>query len=92
MKIEKEPINVIGSGIIGLTSAIALQEAGFRVKLYAKEKFVHTLSHKVGAVWFPYTIEPKKKTDQWAAISYERYKEESAYAEGVSMIPFFKFL
>jgi D-amino-acid oxidase len=88
MKIGTKPVTVIGSGIIGLTSAIALQEAGFRVKLYAKEKFGHTLSHKVGAVWFPYTIEPKKKTDRWAAVSYKRYKKESAYAEGVSMIPF----
>lgn len=85
---EIKSATIIGSGIIGLTSAIALQEAGFQVKIFAKEIFGHTLSHKVGAVWFPYSIEPKKKTDRWAAVSYARYQEESAYAEGVSMIPF----
>ncbi|GMQ24994.1 FAD-dependent oxidoreductase [Algoriphagus sp. oki45] len=86
MKARK--VTVVGSGIIGLTSAIALQEAGFDVRLFAKEKFDYTLSHKVGAVWFPYTIEPRKKVDRWAAVSYARYEKESEYAAGVSMISF----
>lgn len=79
---------VIGSGIIGLTSAIALLEAGFEVRIFTKELYDKSLSHKVGAVWFPYSIEPKEKTDRWAAISYARYQEESEYANGVSMISF----
>lgn len=82
------PVSVIGSGIIGLTSAIALQEAGFSVRLFAKERFNQSLSHKVGAVWFPYSIEPRQKVDRWAALSYTRYQKESGYAAGVSMIPF----
>ena len=86
MKARK--VTVVGSGIIGLTSAIALQEAGFGVRLFAKEKFDFTLSHKVGAVWFPYSIEPRKKVDRWAAVSYARYEKESEYAAGVSMISF----
>ncbi|MHA7130200.1 FAD-dependent oxidoreductase [Algoriphagus namhaensis] len=85
---NRKSVTVIGSGIIGLTSAIALQEAGFEVRILTKELFNKSLSHKVGAVWFPYSIEPKEKTARWAAISYERYKRESAFADGVSMISF----
>ncbi|SFN64822.1 D-amino-acid:oxygen oxidoreductase [Algoriphagus ornithinivorans] len=84
----KNSVSVIGAGIIGLTSAIALQEAGFRVKIFADKKFDQTLSNKVGAVWFPYSIEPKIKTDRWAGVSYARYLKESSFAKGVSMIPF----
>jgi D-amino-acid oxidase len=46
-------VTVVGSGIVGLTTAIILQEAGFQVRVLAKDKFENTLSQKVGAVWFP---------------------------------------
>ena len=47
---------VIGSGIIGLTTALKLQEAGYAVTIVAKEIFSDTLSSKVGAIWFPFQI------------------------------------
>ncbi|MDX5338758.1 MAG: FAD-binding oxidoreductase [Cyclobacteriaceae bacterium] len=81
-------ITVVGSGIIGLSSAIALQESGFRVHLVTKELWPFTLSAKVGAVWFPYAIEPLEKSSIWAAVSYHRYAAESGKAEGLSFIPF----
>lgn len=80
-------ITVVGSGIIGLTSAIALQEAGMKVKLVAKEKYALTLSSKVGAVWFPFQIEPREKTDRWAGQTYQRYLKEFC-APGISFLPF----
>lgn len=79
---------VIGSGIIGLTTAIALQEAGFRVKIISKATFQKSLSHKVGAIWFPFEIAPKEKTNTWATASYNRYLDELALPSGVKMIPF----
>ncbi|MEN2284202.1 FAD-dependent oxidoreductase [Algoriphagus sp. SE2] len=81
-------VTVVGSGIIGLTSARSLQEAGFQVKLIAKEKFANTLSHKVGAIWFPFEIAPKEKTNIWATQSYTRYLKDLASPSGVSVIPF----
>lgn len=81
-------VTVIGSGIIGLSSAIALQEKGFQVRIVAKERFDFTLSSKVGAVWFPYSIEPKEKTDHWAGMSYEYYQNEAGISPGISMISF----
>jgi D-amino-acid oxidase len=81
-------VTVIGSGIIGLTSAVSLQESGFHVRILAKERYDSTLSSKVGAVWFPYAIEPKEKTNHWAGLTYERYFNEVGIAKGISFIPF----
>lgn len=83
-----QTITVVGSGIIGLTTAIALQEFGFQVNLVAKDLWDSTLSAKVGAVWFPYAIEPVEKSSVWAATAYHRYKAEEGIADGVSFIPF----
>ncbi|RAI85633.1 FAD-dependent oxidoreductase [Algoriphagus yeomjeoni] len=81
-------ITVVGSGIVGLTSAISLQEAGFHVRLVAKELYDKTLSSKVGAIWFPFEIQPKEKTNHWATLAYERYESEIKEGNGVSFIPF----
>lgn len=81
-------VTVVGSGIIGLTTAIALQEAGFVVKIIAKEHFEKSLSNKVGAIWFPFEIAPKEKTNTWASQSYSRYLLDLIHPSGVLMIPF----
>ncbi|GAA0880021.1 FAD-dependent oxidoreductase [Algoriphagus jejuensis] len=81
-------LSIVGSGIVGLTSAIALQEAGFQVRLIAKERLDTTLSSKVGAIWFPFEIQPKEKTNAWATRSYHRYLSEVSPSSGVSFIPF----
>lgn len=81
-------VTVVGSGIIGLTSAIALQEAGFQVKIISKEPFKKSLSNKVGAIWFPFEIAPKEKTNTWASMAYYRYQEEINSGNGVTFIPF----
>lgn len=81
-------VTVVGCGIVGLTTAIALQEKGWKVKLIAKEKFEETLSHKVGAIWFPFEVHPIEKANHWGALAYERYKKEVLPNNGVSFIPF----
>lgn len=79
---------VVGSGIVGLTTAILLQEAGFRVRLIAKERYENTLSSKVGAIWFPFEIQPREKTNIWATLAYQRYESEIQAGNGVAFIPF----
>lgn len=47
---------VVGGGIIGLTSALALLEGGFRnVKIVAKS-FDATTSHVAGGLWMPFEL------------------------------------
>ena len=80
-------ITVIGCGIVGLTTAIKLQEKGFKVTIIAKEHFNKTLSSKVGAIWFPFEIYPKEKTNHWATIAYQEYQHDIKPKNGVSFIP-----
>ena len=81
-------ITVIGCGIVGLTTAIKLQEKGFKVTIIAKEHFNKTLSSKVGAIWFPFEIYPKEKTNHWATLAYQEYQRDIKPKNGVSFIPF----
>lgn len=47
---------VVGGGIIGLTSALALLERGYtRVHIVA-ERFDGIVSHVAGAIWMPFAL------------------------------------
>lgn len=81
-------VTVIGCGIIGLTTAIKLQDAGFKVNMVAREPYNKTLSSKVGAIWFPFEIHPKEKANKWATLTYEEYLKEAKTGNGISFIPF----
>ncbi|SFT85068.1 D-amino-acid:oxygen oxidoreductase [Algoriphagus locisalis] len=81
-------VTVVGSGIVGLTSAIMLQESGFSVKLISKAGFEKSLSWKVGAIWFPFEIQPKEKTNRWATLAYQRYATDVIEGNGIKFIPF----
>ncbi|MES2443721.1 MAG: FAD-dependent oxidoreductase [Pseudomonadota bacterium] len=48
------PVAVIGAGIMGLTTARLVQEAGFAVTLYAKALPPHTTSNIAGGQWEPF--------------------------------------
>ncbi|WP_262486231.1 FAD-dependent oxidoreductase [Gillisia marina] len=80
-------VKVIGCGIIGLTTAIKLQEKGFKVTIIANEPFNKTLSSKVGAIWFPFEIHPKEKANKWASLTYKEYQSDEKEGNGVSFIP-----
>lgn len=81
-------ITVVGSGIVGLTSAISLQENGFKVRILAKERFEGSLSQKVGAIWFPFEVHPKEKANRWATLAYFRYLQDTKTESGVSFVWF----
>ena len=50
---QPSPIAVIGSGVIGLTSAIRLLEQGFPVTIFAQATPPHTTSDVAAAYWAP---------------------------------------
>lgn len=81
-------VTVVGCGIIGLTTAIILQEKGYSVRIVAEETFEKSLSIKVGAIWFPFEVHPAEKANVWGSKTYERYQLEMRKTKGVSFIPF----
>ncbi|RME05085.1 MAG: FAD-binding oxidoreductase [Planctomycetota bacterium] len=66
-------VAVVGCGVIGLTSALKLQELGYPVTLISKETPSLTTSHKAGAVWLPFEPTPPPKVIRWAWESYQNF-------------------
>jgi D-amino-acid oxidase len=60
-------VTVVGAGVIGLTTAVTLQERGHRVRVVAAASGDAITSSVAGAVWFPYKVGPPGKVAVWAA-------------------------
>src|SRR4051794_19691958 len=50
------PVAVLGSGVVGLSTARLLQESGFNVTIYAKDLPPNTTSNVAGGWWYPVTL------------------------------------
>jgi D-amino-acid oxidase len=60
-------ITVIGAGVIGLTTALTLEERGHDVRVVAAGIEDATTSAIAGACWFPYRAGPPDRVAAWAA-------------------------
>jgi D-amino-acid oxidase len=83
-----DDVIVVGSGVVGLTTAVVLAEAGRRVRVWAREPAEHTTSAVAGALWWPYRIEPKALARPWALVSLSVYEELAGRPEetGVRLV------
>jgi D-amino-acid oxidase len=66
---------VVGAGVIGLTSAVRLAEAGHRVDVVARDRPRETTSAVAAALWYPYLALPRERVTAWAARSFEVFAE-----------------
>lgn len=64
-------VTVVGAGVIGLTAAIRLAQAGHAVHVVAAERTPHTTSDVAAAIHFPYLAEPRARILAWAAHSLD---------------------
>ena len=79
---EKRAAAVVGCGVIGLTSARVLQDAGFAVTIYARDLPPATTSNLSGAQWTPTSVFEDDHVDdafraqfvRAAGIAYRRYQ------------------
>jgi D-amino-acid oxidase len=63
---------VLGAGIIGLTTAICLAEAGLTVVLAAAEPPAKTTSVAAGAIWGPHLVGMDDRVERWAGVTLDR--------------------
>lgn len=80
---------VVGAGVVGLTCAVRLLEAGHRVDVVARDLPRETVSSVAAALWYPYRALPQDRVTGWAATSlraFGRLAEESPES-GVRLLP-----
>lgn len=78
---------VIGAGVVGLTCAVRLAEAGHDVAVLARDLPGETTSSVAAALWYPYRADPPERVLGWAAASYRTFEEiaRTAPESGVRM-------
>jgi D-amino-acid oxidase len=64
---------VVGAGVAGLTSAAALLEAGYSVRVAGRELSPDTTSAVAAAFWYPYRAYPPDAVTRLAQVGLRRY-------------------
>ena len=81
-----ERVVVVGAGVVGLSCALRLLEAGHRVDVLARELPLETTSSVAAAIWYPYLALPQDKVTGWGKATYDelaRLADDGA--DGVAM-------
>ena len=77
---------VVGAGVVGLTAAVCLREAGIAADVVAREQPRDTTSAVAAALWYPYRAQPAARVTAWSAATYEALGDLAAVAgSGVRM-------
>jgi D-amino-acid oxidase len=77
---------VVGCGVIGLTTAICLREAGVDTGIVAAELPPATTSSVAAAVWYPYKAYPEARVLSWGSRTFRVFEKLSDTPEsGVLM-------
>jgi D-amino-acid oxidase len=69
---------VLGSGVIGLTSALRLLEASHHVRVVTADPIESTTSYVAAAVWFPTHVGPPDRVAAWGRDTYEVLAAQAA--------------
>lgn len=71
MTLNTGDVWVIGGGVIGLTSAVALAEDGHRVRVVSRDTAGGTTSAVAGGLCWPYRIRPYERAVRWSVRSFQ---------------------
>ncbi len=81
---------VVGAGVVGLSCAVRLLEAGYRVDVVARDLPGETTSAVAAALWYPYRAWPQDKVLAWGARTYETFASLAVQDQldaGIAMVP-----
>ena len=71
-------VTVVGAGVIGLSCALRLLEAGHRVDVLARDLPRETTSAVAAAIWYPYRAWPEERVLAWSRTSYDAFAAMAA--------------
>jgi D-amino-acid oxidase len=81
-----ERVVVVGAGVVGLSCALRLLEAGHRVDVLARDLPLETTSSVAAALWYPYRAFPHEKVAAWGKVTYDEFARlAEGGADGVVM-------
>jgi D-amino-acid oxidase len=66
---------VIGCGVIGLSTALRLREAGLDARIVAADPPQKTTSAVAAAIWYPYKAYPERDVLRWGRRTFEVLEE-----------------
>ncbi|CAA9414234.1 MAG: D-amino-acid oxidase [uncultured Rubrobacteraceae bacterium] len=69
---------VIGCGVIGLSTALRLREAGLDARIVAADPPERTTSAVAAAIWYPYRAYPEGEVLRWGRRTFEVFEELAA--------------
>ena len=79
---------VVGAGVIGLSSAMRLQQAGARVLVISPDRPERTTSWISAAVWYPTHTDADPRVLDWAGRTFEQFTRQAGQGvPGVCMRP-----
>ena len=79
---------MVGAGVIGLSCAVRLAEAGHRVDVLARDLPLETTSVIAAALWYPYLALPQERVSAWSASTYRAFASlEGEEGTGVRLLP-----
>ncbi len=80
-------VTVVGAGVVGLSCAVRLLEAGHRVDVVARDLPLETTSVAAAAIWYPYRALPEDLVTAWGKASYAEFEALAQQPEtGVSIV------
>ncbi|MEV4490179.1 FAD-dependent oxidoreductase [Micromonospora coxensis] len=69
---------VVGAGVVGLTTALALQRRGARVTVLTADDPADTVSAVAAAVWYPSHADEDPRVLRWARETYTELRRQCA--------------
>jgi D-amino-acid oxidase len=63
-------VAVVGAGVVGLTTAVALRSVGVEADVVARDLPEQTTSAIAAALWYPYRALPADRVTAWSAATY----------------------
>jgi D-amino-acid oxidase len=66
-------VTVVGAGVIGLSCAVRLLDAGHRVDVLARDLPRETTSAVAAALWYPYRAWPQERVLAWSRTTYATF-------------------